>query len=102
MLAGEARCNPKPGKPGLSMSGIDQDIRWLDVSMDQTLLVSSPHHLHHGDRNLQKLVRVQGLLDQLIQELAAGVLEHKSRTVPVLCERNGPCGPIEIELSSKG
>ncbi len=97
MLPGQARSNPEPGEPRALAGRVHQDIRWLDVLVDETSLVHLADRGHEWNGDVQELRHLKGLAQEPIERLAPGILEHQRHSTTAGGECHGPRGPVRIE-----
>src|SRR6185369_2737833 len=76
----------------------DQNVCRLDVLMDEPALVELAQR--HGDANREAKAAsdLQGRLEQPVEGLAAGVLEHQHDPAPFADEFHRPHRPGAVEL----
>ncbi len=98
MLARQPRGDAEACEPGGTARHIYQDIRRLDVLVDQVSLMDVPERGRERDGDAQELRRFQRMTEQSIERLATGILEHQRRPVVAMCERERPCRPAPVEL----
>src|ERR1700722_780633 len=101
-LARQSRCDPKSRQPDLAGAGLDHDIGWLEVLVDQAPTMQLPDRGSKTDRNAQELTHLHGRFDQLIERLAPGIREDKYSLPLVLRELNGLDCPCRSHLGPQG
>ena len=98
---GRREAMPKARKPRLAGYGVHQNIRRLDVLMDEAALVNLGKRRGDADGEAQKRHNLQGLPEEPQQRLAAGVLDQERKPPLVRLQSQGPGGPGRIELLSQ-
>ena len=59
-LAGQARCDAKPGEPHVSIRAVHHNVSWLDVFVDEAALVELAYSCCSADREGQEASHIQG------------------------------------------
>src|SRR6516165_8366493 len=98
VLAPEARSDAEPGQPHLAGRGVDQDIGRLDVLVDKAALVKLAESRGSSAAEAQEASHLHGLAEQLVEWLAARILEHQHRPTGVAHEVQRPYRPRSVEL----
>ena len=83
MLARQTRGDAEAGEPDVAACDVDQDIGRLDVLVDEAMPVDLADCGRERDRDAQELRHIHRLAEQLIERLAAGVLEHQRHAAVV-------------------
>jgi hypothetical protein len=94
----QTRGDAKAGKPGLAGDGIHQNIRRLDVLMDEAALVNLSKGRGETDGEGQEASQRHRLSEQPMERLAAGVLEHKQAAPTLAQQLQRPRGPRAGQL----
>ena len=100
-LAWQTRGDAKAGQPGVAGDGVHQNIRRLDVLMDEAALVNLSQRRSDADGEAQKRHDLGGLPQELQQGLPTGVLHQKRKPPLVKFQPQRPGGPGRIELLSQ-
>ena len=99
MLARQARSDAEPGQPYAAAFPVHQDIRRLDVLVDQTAGMHPADGDGERNRDAQESRHIQGTAaEKPVERLAAGILQHQGHTSVARCERYGTRRPSRIEL----
>ncbi len=94
-FAPQARGNPEAHQPHPAGRGVDQEIRWLDVLVDDALRVQLAQGEREAHRQAQKEAELHRRPQQPVQRFAAGIVEDQGGPALVLGERDRlscPCG----------
>ena len=67
----------KAGEPYVAINAGYEDIRRLDVLVDEAALVNLTHGGREGDGEAQEAAYLQGTLEQPRERLAARILQHQ-------------------------
>ena len=82
-LARQAGGNAEAGEPDTAARHIHQDVRRLDVLMDESARMHLAQRPRERNRDAQKLRYSQWLAEQSIEDRTPGVLEHQRQAVAV-------------------
>ena len=97
MLSRQTRSNAEPGEPCALASRVHQDIRWLDVLVDDASLMHLADRGHEWNGDAQELRHPERHAQEAIERLAPRVFEHQRHPPPAGGECQRPRGPVGIE-----
>ena len=97
-LAGQARCDAKPGEPHVSIRAVHHDISWLDVFVDEPALMKLAQSRGNSDSQAQEASYLHGPTEQTVERLAARIIEHQHGPTGVAHEGQRPRRPCPVEL----
>ena len=100
-LARQTRGDAEAHEPDLAGDRVHQNIRRLDVLVDEAALVNLTKRRSDADREAQKRRDLPGPPHEPQQGLAAGVLDQERKPPLVRLQPQGPGGPGRIELLSQ-
>ena len=98
MLARQTRGDAEAGEPDAAACDVHQDVGRLDVLVDQPAQVHLADCGRERDRDAQELRHIHRLAEQLIERLAAGVLEHQRHAAVVAGQGYRPDSPLGIQF----
>ncbi len=109
-LAWQSRGNPEAGQPHPTGRRVDQDVRRLDVFMDDAVAVCLAQSARKTNGELQEEIQLHRRFDgprrihlrfvqQSLERLAWLVLEYQGRTALILPEGERPHRPRRIQLA---
>ena len=97
-LARQAGGNAEAGEPDAAARHIHQDVRRLDVLMDEFARMHLAQRPRQGNPDAQKLRYFQGPADQSIEDRTPRVLEHQRQAVAVAGKLDGVRRPGGIKV----
>jgi hypothetical protein len=98
-LARQKRSNAEPRQPRAAVCSIHQDIRRLDVLMNETSLMHAAQRPRQTDRDVQKMRYLQrSAQQQSIERRSAGILEHQRPAAVIVRQRDRPERPGSIKF----
>jgi hypothetical protein len=97
-LAGQARCDAKPGEPHVSIRAVHHNISWLDVFVDEPALMKLAQSRGNSDSEAQEASYLHGPTEQTVERLAARIVEHQHGPTGVAHEGQRPRRPCPVEL----
>src|SRR5208283_49295 len=97
-LARQAGRNAEAGEPDTAACRIHQDVRRLDVLMDQSAGMCLAKCTRERDRDAQKLRYSQRPAEQLLEDRPPGVLEQQRQAVSVPGKFDGVRRPGGVKL----
>src|SRR5262245_1005003 len=97
-LAQEARSDAEPGQAYLASGMIHQDVRGLDILVDEAALVKLANRSCNGDRELQEARNVHRRPELPLERFIVRILEHQHGSAGLAHELQRPCRPRRVEL----
>jgi hypothetical protein len=95
----QKRSNAEPRQPRAAVCSIHQDIRRLDVLMNETSLMHAAQRPRQTDRDVQKMRYLQrSAQQQSIERRSAGILEHQRPAAVIVRQRDRPERPVSIKF----
>src|SRR5215472_15920049 len=101
MLARQTRGNAEAGEPGRAARHVHQDIRWLDVLVDQAPPMDVLERRSDSEGDMQDLSYLKRPPQQPVERLAARICEHQGRAILALRERQRPRRPARVQFSAE-
>jgi len=97
-FARETRGEAEPGQPHLAGRLVEQDVRWLDIFVNEPALVKSAESGGNSDGEAQKASHLHGRADQPVDRLTPLVFEHQRRPTGFAYEVQRAHRPRPVEF----
>jgi len=88
----------EPGELDLSGLAVDQDMRRLEVLVDEATLVRLAQGGGDAETEAQEASQLQGRAEQAVERLSAGILKHQRHTAVIVRKRYGSRRPVGVKF----
>ena len=88
----------EPGELDLSGLAVDQDMRRLEVLVDEATLVRLAQGGGDAETEAQEASQLQGRAEQAVERLSAGILKHQRHTAAIMRKRDGSRRPVGVKF----
>src|SRR5262249_30026981 len=100
-LTRHTRGDPKTCKPDLIIAGIDQNVRWLDVFVNQLMLMKMSECCGQTECDSEATSYLHRSVNQTIERCASTILKDEYQLVVVTRQRERLSCPAAVQLVSQ-